>query len=62
MRLVDDPDSTIECPPTQCGACQADLVGASEFSRQRRQVIELPPPKAKVTEYRVVSLVLSAYS
>jgi transposase len=58
MRLVDDPDSTIECPPMACGACQKDLAGAPEFSRQRRQVIELPPPpKAKVTEYRVVSLV-----
>jgi transposase len=57
-RLVDDPDSTIECPPASCGACEADLADASEFSRQRRQVIELPPPpKAKITEYRVVSLV-----
>lgn len=58
MRLVDDPDSTIECAPALCGACDTDLAGASEFSRQRRQVIELPPPpKARVTEYRVVSLV-----
>jgi transposase len=58
MRLVDDPDSTIECPPAQCHGCQTNLAGAPEFSRQRRQVIELPPPpKAKVTEYQVVSLV-----
>jgi transposase len=33
-------------------------VGAEEFSRQRRQVFELPPPpKVHVTEYQVVSLV-----
>jgi transposase len=58
MRLVDDPDSTVECPPTWCGRCDTDLAGAVEFSRQRRQVVELPPPpKAKVTEYRVLSLV-----
>jgi transposase len=58
MRLVDDPDSTIECPPARCRGCQMDLAGAPEFSRQRRQVIELPPPpKAEVTEYQVVSLV-----
>jgi transposase len=58
MRLVDDPDATVECPPAQCHGCRADLAGAREFSRQRRQVIELPPPpKAKITEYRVVSLV-----
>src|SRR5207248_11134822 len=38
--------------------CQTDLVGAPEFSRQRRQVIELaPPPEARVTEFQVVSLV-----
>jgi transposase len=50
-RLVDDPDSTADCPPVQCGMCDTDLAGAAEFSRQRRQVIELPPPpKAKVTE------------
>jgi transposase len=57
-RLVDDPDETVECPPPSCGSCSADLVGAPEFSRQRRQVFELPPPpKVHVTEYQVVSLV-----
>lgn len=56
-RLVDDPDSTVECVPARCGRCDTDLAGAAEFSRQRRQVFELPPPpRAKVTEYRVVSL------
>jgi len=58
MQLVDDPDDSVDCLPPRCGGCAADLAGAPEFSRQRRQVIELPPPpKAKVTEYRVVSLV-----
>src|SRR5438067_7269190 len=58
MRLVDDPTSTIECPPARCHGCQTDLVGAPEFSRQRRQVIELAPtPEARVTEFQVVSLV-----
>jgi transposase len=57
-RLVDAPDETVQCPPPSCGACSADLVGAHEFSRQRRQVFELPPPpKVHVTEYQVVSLV-----
>jgi transposase len=58
MQLVDDPDDSVDCLPPRCGGCAADLAGAPEFSRQRRQVIELAPaPKAKVTEYRVVSLV-----
>ncbi len=58
MRLVDDPDDSIDCLPARCHGCAADLAGAEEFSRQRRQIIELPPPpKATVTEYRVVALV-----
>jgi transposase len=57
-RLVDDPDSTMECRPAACGRCDTALAGTAEFSRQRRQVVELaPPPKAMVTEYQVVSLV-----
>jgi transposase len=57
-RLVDNPDSSVECAPAQCGRCDTDLGGAAEFSRQRRQVFELPPPpKAKVSEFVVVSLV-----
>lgn len=57
LRLTDDPDSIVECRAQVCGACGTDLVEAREFSRQRRQVVELPPPpKATVTEYRVVSL------
>jgi transposase len=58
MRLVDNPDDSIDCLPARCGGCAADLAGAPEFCRQRRQVVELPPPpKAKVTEYRLISLV-----
>jgi len=58
MRLVDDPDDSIDCLPARCQGCAADLAGAPEFSRQRRQVVELPPPpRATVTEYRVISLV-----
>ncbi len=58
MQLVDDPDDSVDCLPARCGGCAADLAGAPEFSRQRRQVVELaPPPRATVTEYRVVSLV-----
>jgi transposase len=56
--LVDDPDETYERAPRACGDCQRDLAGAEEFGRQRRQVVDLPPPlKPHVTEYQVVSLV-----
>ncbi len=56
--LVDDPDETVDCPPTACGGCGRGLDGAQEYARQRRQVVEVPPPpKPEVTEYRVISLV-----
>jgi transposase len=56
--LVDDPDETRERAPKACGGCRHDLAGAEEFSRQRRQVVDLPaPPKPYVVEYQVVSLV-----
>lgn len=40
--------------------CGHDLAGAQEFARQRRQVVDLPPPpKPRVVEYQVVSLTCS---
>jgi transposase len=58
LRLVDDPDERIECRPSCCGGCAADLAGAMEYCRQRRQVVDLPPPpKPRVTEYQVISVV-----
>jgi transposase len=55
--LVDDPDEKVPCRPDTCGNCAAGLAGAKVFARQRRQVIDLPPPpKPYVTEYLVESL------
>jgi transposase len=55
--LVDDPDETHERASQACRGCGHDLTGAEEVSRQRRQVVDLPPPpKPHVTEYQVVSL------
>jgi transposase len=57
LRLVDDPDDTIECPPRCCGGCGLDLAEAEVFAEQRRQVVDVPEPAPKpmVTEYRVQS-------
>jgi transposase len=55
--LVDDPDETHVRAPRSCGDCGHGLAGAQEFGRQRRQVVDLPPPpRPHVTEYQVVSL------
>jgi transposase len=54
MRLVADADERVECPPSACAGCGADLADVPVTGRQRRQVTEvqaLPPPK--VTEYEV---------
>lgn len=44
--------------PDRCAnpACGADLAGAVEYARQRRQVFELPEPRLEVTEHQIVAL------
>ncbi len=55
-ELVDDPDETVVIEPPECGRCAAPLAGAPEHDRQRRQVVDLPPPPTPhVTEYQRVS-------
>jgi transposase len=58
LRLVDDPDVTVVCRPDRCAwpGCGADLVGVTEYGRQRRQVFDLPVVKAHVTEYLLVAV------
>jgi transposase len=54
MELVTDPDEWIECPPSACVGCGADLADAPVTGRQRRQVTGAPaPPPPKVIEYEV---------
>jgi len=52
LEMVADPDRVEElCPQgfCQCGAC---LEGLEAVAGERRQQIEMPEPKATVTEYR----------
>ena len=52
MRLVDDPDKTVECPPAACGGCGADLAGEPVTARRRHQVTGIvPAPAPKIIEY-----------
>jgi len=56
MPLVDDPDEVITCDPGCCDGCGHALSGAPVLGVQRRQVIDVsPPPRPRVTEYRLVS-------
>ena len=54
MRLIDDPDETVVCPPSVCGCCAADLSAQPVTAANRRQVREIaPPPPPRTIEYRV---------
>ncbi|TDC77491.1 hypothetical protein E1285_38645 [Actinomadura sp. 7K507] len=56
MKLVENPDRTIVCPPIWCAGCGAGLEQWPVAGFQRRQVTEAPaPPPPRVTEYVVQS-------
>lgn len=58
MKLVDNPDERVPCPPIECTGCGADLVDAPVTGSQRRQVTEVQaPPPPTVIEYLVQALV-----
>jgi transposase len=54
MRLTDHPDHVIRHEPGRCTGCARDLDGADEAGAERRQVTEIPPVKAEVTEHRLI--------
>lgn len=53
LKLVDDPDKTIWCPPRSCDGCGGDLSGEPVTAERRHQVTDIEPaPAPVVTEYR----------
>lgn len=54
LRLKDDPDETIYCPPPVCECCGGDLADGPVIGQQCCQVTEISPaPPPRTTEYRV---------
>lgn len=53
---TDHPDHVVRHEPACCARCARDLAGAEEAGVERRQVTEIPPVKAKVTEHRMIGL------
>ena len=54
MRLTDRPDHVVRHDPACCGRCGGDLSGARETGMVRRQVTEIPPVRAEVTEHQLI--------
>ena len=54
MSLTDHPDHVIRHEPGCCGSCGAGLGGARVTGMERRQVTEIPPVKAEVTEHQMI--------
>jgi transposase len=50
--LVDKPDRMLQLPVTECVHCAADLRAVAPEDFTRRQILELPEPKAFVLETR----------
>lgn len=55
LRQVDNPDHVVRHEPVSCGGCGASLTGAPEAGLVRRQVFEIPPMRASVTEHQLVT-------
>lgn len=51
MRLTDHPDHVLRHEPSRCAGCDRGLADAAEAGVIRRQVTEIPPVKAEVTEH-----------
>jgi transposase len=54
LTQVARPDHEEEHEPACCGACGNSLAGAPVTSVERRQVFDLPPVKAEVTEHQLI--------
>ena len=56
MQLSEHPDKTVRHRPSKCGCCGKSLKRAGVTAVERRQVIDIPPVKAKTTEHQMLTL------
>ena len=54
MALTGRPDHVVRHEPPACGKCGTGLAGARQTGMERRQVTEIPPVKAEVTEHQMI--------
>jgi len=53
---VPDPDEVLTHRPRRCASCEGELSEAEIVSIERRQVFEVPPTRAHVTEHQLLKL------
>jgi transposase len=56
MQLSDHPHKTVKHRPKQCSGCGKSLKRAPVTGTERRQVTDIPPVKAVVTEHQLLTL------
>lgn len=52
LKQAEEPDHLERCPVIQCESCKTSLAAEKVVAVDKRQVIDIPPIKAKVTEYQ----------
>jgi len=53
LRLAAEPDEVVVHGPSRCKACGESLEGVPVLRRECRQVVDIPPVKARVVEHQV---------
>jgi transposase len=56
MQLSDHPGKVVKHRPAKCGGCGKSLRRGEVTGVERRQVIDIPPVKAEVTEHQVLTV------
>ena len=52
LKQVENPDHIERCPVIKCETCNTSLASRKNVAVERRQVVDIPPIKAEVTEYQ----------
>jgi transposase len=53
LGLVDEPDEVVVHGPSCCPGCGRDLGDVPAVRRERRQIVDLPPVRARIVEHQV---------
>jgi transposase len=56
MELSEHPDKTVKHRPKRCSCCGKSLKKATVTAVERRQVTDIPPVKAVITEHQMLTL------